>query len=83
MEKEIRFAAFIKTNKRVSVLESTFEKLFIQSFPPVELIIIDNDPKQSAAILVEKLNYLTIKYYGVGYNSGPAGAAKYGLQLLS
>jgi len=76
MEKDICFAAFIKTNKRVSVLESTFEKLFIQSFQPVELIIIDNDPKQSAAILVQKLNYLPIEYYGVGYNFGPAGAAQ-------
>lgn len=83
MEKEIRFAAFIMTYKRVSVLESTLEKLFIQSFPPEKVIIIDNDPEQSAAFLVEKLNYLPIQYYGVGYNSGPAGAAKYGLQLLS
>ena len=82
MEKEIRFAAFIMTYKRVTVLESTLQKLFIQSFPPEKVIIIDNDPEQSAAILGEKLNYLPIEYYGVGYNSGPAGGAKIGMEIL-
>ena len=82
MEKEIRFAAFIMTYKRVTVLESTLQKLFIQSFPPEKVLIIDNDPEQSAAILGEKLNYLPIEYYGVGYNSGPAGGAKIGMEIL-
>jgi GT2 family glycosyltransferase len=63
MEKEIRFAAFIMTYKRVSVLESTLEKLFTQSFPPEKVLIIDNDPEQSVAYLVDRLNYLPVEYH--------------------
>lgn len=77
------FAAFIMTYKRVSVLESTIELLFKQTYPPEKILIIDNDPEQSASVLVNKLNYLPIEYFAVGYNSGPAGAANYGLHLLS
>lgn len=83
MENELRFAAFVMTYKRVSVLESTIQKLFKQSFPPNKVLIIDNDPEQSAAVLVEKLYFLPIEYYAVGYNSGPAGAANYGLHMLA
>jgi GT2 family glycosyltransferase len=83
MENEIHFAAFIMTYKRVSVLESTIEKLFKQSLPPVKVLIIDNDPEKSASVLVDKLFNLPLEYFAVGYNSGPAGAAKYGLNVLT
>ena len=83
MIKSIKFAAFVMTYRRNDTLESTVKQLFEQTFPPQKVIIIDNDPDEGARIVAEKLSQIPVFYYAGGYNSGPAGAAKRGLELLS
>lgn len=83
MNQNLNFAVFIMTYQRVSTLESTINSLLKQSYPPQKILIIDNDPAKSAAVLVSKFTNNSIDYFAVGYNSGPAGAAKVGLEMLS
>jgi GT2 family glycosyltransferase len=83
MIKSSTFAAFIMTYQRNSTLESTIHDLLEQTFPPQKILIIDNDPDQGASVVAEKLSNLPVAYHAVGYNSGPAGAAKKGLEILS
>ncbi len=77
------FAAFIMTYQRNATLESTIHTLLDQTFPPHKILIIDNDPEKVAKLIADKMTHLPVDYYAVGYNSGPAGAAKKGLDILS
>lgn len=79
----IRFASFVMTYKRPETLINTIRQLFLQTYPPHKVLIIDNDPEQSAKSISQQLSNLPIEYFAVGYNSGPAGAAKKGLEILS
>jgi len=78
-----RFAAFVMTYKRPVIAKQTIEALFNQTLPPEKVLIVDNDEFQSGKVLTEQLGHLPLTYYPVGYNSGPAGAAAIGLQLLA
>jgi len=82
MIKDTYFAAFVMTYKRVSVLEKTIKQLLEQSCPPKKILVVDNDPDCSAKDIVSKFPDCEISYHAVGYNSGPAGAAKIGLEIL-
>ncbi len=77
------FAAFIMTYQRNDTLEETIDTILRQTYPPEKVLIVDNDPYQGAKVVSEKLAHLPITYFSVGYNSGPAGAAKKGLEILS
>ncbi|AVR46892.1 glycosyl transferase [Christiangramia fulva] len=79
----IRFAAFVITYNRVQVLPDTIKKILSQSLPPEELLIVDNSDNDTTEKLVESLSNPKISYYKVGYNSGPAGASKIGLEQLA
>ncbi len=83
MKKDIKFAAFIMTYKRVSILETTIVKLLSQTCPPQKIVIVDNDPEKSARVVISKFPNHSISYHAIGYNSGPAGAANAGLEILS
>lgn len=83
MRERLNFAAFIMTYQRPLILEATIDSMLKQTFPPQKILIVDNDPNKSAERLMSKYSHLPIEYYAVGYNSGPAGAAKIGLEILS
>jgi GT2 family glycosyltransferase len=83
MNESLNFAAFIMTYQRVATLESTIKALLNQSCPPQKILIVDNDPDKSAEVLLSKFSNILVEYHPVGYNSGPAGAAKIGLEILS
>ena len=83
MNKDINFAAFIMTYKRVHILETTIDKILNQTYPPQKIVIVDNDPANSASVIISKFPNHSISYHSIGYNSGPAGAAKAGLKILS
>lgn len=83
MRESLNFAAFIMTYQRPLILEATIDIMLKQTFPPQKILIVDNDPNRSAESLMSKYSHLPIEYYAVGYNSGPAGAAKIGLEILS
>lgn len=71
------------TYKRPDRLKDTIQKLFEQSIIPEKVLVVDNDPNQSASSVVDSLSHFNLQYHTVGYNSGPAGAAKIGLQILA
>jgi GT2 family glycosyltransferase len=77
------FAAFIMTYERTSVLKSTINAIFGQTLTPEKILIVDNSDSLDTKMLIEELGYDNVVYHRVGYNAGPAGAAKIGLQILS
>jgi len=79
------FAAFIMTFERPRILLCSIEKLIAQKFPPEVILIIDNSSSLETEIIIQQTygNNKKIVYHRVGYNSGPAGAAKIGLEKLS
>ena len=83
MSKCLNFAAFIMTYQRVPTLEATINAILNQSYPPQKILIVDNDPDKSAEMVLSKFSHILVEYHAVGYNSGPAGAAKIGLEILS
>jgi GT2 family glycosyltransferase len=78
----MRYAAFITTFQRPEILANTVHKLLEQTLRPEKILIIDNDPHESAKGVVEMLQDADISYYGVGENQGPAGGAHQGLKIL-
>jgi GT2 family glycosyltransferase len=81
--KQRRFAGFIMTYQRTEVLADTVERIFNQSLAPEKLLIVDNSSDRRTREFVLRSNDYRLEYYAVGYNSGPAGAAKIGLEKLT
>lgn len=79
----MHFAAFVMTYRRPEILAETIRKLFSQTSPPEKILIVDNDPEQSAFVVKDRFTNNHVDYYSVGYNSGPAGAAYHGLKILT
>lgn len=77
------FAAFIMTYERATILENSIKQILDQSRPPEKILIVDNSISLDTEQLIAQLNDVRLEYCRVGYNSGPAGAAKIGLQRLT
>ncbi len=83
MEPDFLFAGFIMTYNRSEMLKSTIDKIFSQTMPPSKLLIVDNSDNDKTRKLIVELNHPLVDYFPVGFNSGPAGAAKIGLEKLA
>ena len=81
--KDFKFAAFVITYERPIELLKTLQIIKHQEFAPTCILVIDNSESDQTAVEIQKLNDPQIEYYRVGYNSGPAGGAKRGLELLA
>ncbi|WP_290507580.1 glycosyltransferase [Algoriphagus sp.] len=79
----IRFGGFIITYNRPNILLETIEKLFEQTFPPELIWVIDNSDNLKTDYAIAGLLDNRINYFRMGYNAGPAGAAKKGLELCA
>ena len=79
----LKFAGFVITYQRPTILHETIQKLFSQSCPPEKLWIIDNSEDLLTQKLIKSLNDERLVYHRVGYNAGPAGGAGIGLTLVS
>ena len=79
----IKFAGFLMTYERADILEQTIEKILSQSIAPEKLLIVDNSESNTTELMIKRLGNPILVYHKVGKNSGPAGAAKVGLELLS
>lgn len=77
----IKFGGFIITYNRPEILQDTISKIFAQTYPPEVLWIIDNSDNLETDHAIASLLNSRIKYYRMGYNAGPAGAAAKGLEL--
>ncbi len=80
---EERFAGFIITYNRPVKLTETIEKVLSQTYSPEKLWIIDNSDNEDTERKINTLTYENVIYHKVGYNAGPAGAAKIGLCLAA
>lgn len=78
-----KFAGFLMTYERADILEQTIEKILSQSIAPEKLLIVDNSESNATELMIKRLGNPVLVYHKVGKNSGPAGAAKVGLELLS
>lgn len=78
----MRFAAFIMTYERSELLPDTIDKILSQTIPPEKILIVDNSATDKTRELIASLANPKLEYHRVGYNSGPAGAAYYGLKML-
>lgn len=77
----MRFGGFVITYHRPKVLLETLKKLFAQTYPPELIWVIDNSENLETDHAIATLGDPRVKYYRMGYNGGPAGAAVRGLKL--
>jgi GT2 family glycosyltransferase len=77
----IRLGGFVITHNRPEILLKTVQKLFEQSHPPELLWIIDNSENLETDHVIATLMDPRIHYFRMGYNAGPAGGSKKGLEL--
>ncbi len=71
------------TYHRPEILKETIGKIFAQSYPPEFLWVIDNSENLETDHAIASLLDPRIRYHHMGYNAGPAGAAKKGLELCA
>ncbi|MDT0647593.1 glycosyltransferase [Zunongwangia sp. F260] len=76
------FAAFVITYERTDILLETINIIRNQTFPPAYVLIVDNSVSKGTEKAIESLISPKFEYFRVGYNSGPAGGAKIGLQRI-
>lgn len=78
-----KFAAFVMTYERPEVALQTVKKLLDQSLPPEKILVVDNSDTDRTEDVFNCNTHGSISYFRVGNNSGPAGAACYGLKILA
>jgi len=76
-----KLGGFIITYNRPKNLLETIKVVFTQSHPPDFLWVIDNSENLETDHAIATLQDQRIRYYRMGYNAGPAGAAAKGLEL--
>ena len=76
------YSLFVITRNRPSVLKNTLEEIFNQTLPPQSVLIVDNSDNEATLLMYEQANDSRLQYHKVGYNSGPAGGAKIGMEIL-
>ncbi len=79
----IRLGAFVITYNRPDTLLETIQAIFDQTYPPDFLWIIDNSENLETDHAIAGMLDSRIRYYRMGYNAGPAGAAAKGLELCA
>jgi GT2 family glycosyltransferase len=77
------FAGFLMTYERHDKIRGTIDRIFEQTRPPETLLIVDNSESFLTQELITRMCDKRLRYYRVGYNAGPAGAAHFGLKILS
>ncbi|MDT0689831.1 glycosyltransferase [Salegentibacter sp. F188] len=77
------FAAFVITYERTEILLRTIKIIRNQSSPPAYLLIVDNSTTNLTEEALKPLISPELDYLRIGYNSGPAGGAKIGLQHIT
>jgi GT2 family glycosyltransferase len=82
ISKPYSFAAFVITKDRPEILISTISKLLEQTLVPDYILIVDNSASAETKSKFQQMVDDRIGYHAVGYNSGPAGGAYWGLKLL-
>ncbi|MGM0944152.1 MAG: glycosyltransferase [Bacteroidota bacterium] len=79
----LKLGAFIITYHRPQILLDTIKAVFSQTYPPDFIWIVDNSENLETDHAIVSLLDTRIRYYRMGYNAGPAGAAAKGLELCA
>lgn len=79
----MKFGGFVITYNRPEILLRTLDKLLQQTYPTDFLWVIDNSEGLETDHAIGSLLNSKVKYYRMGYNAGPAGAAAIGLELCN
>lgn len=77
-----KFAAFVVTFNRAEILMDTIQKILTQTLPPEKLLVIDNGSTDETKKKLDEL-FPEVEYFRMGYNAGPAGGDKVGLEMLA
>lgn len=72
---------FVVTYHRSAILKETIRKIFDQTVHLSKLFIMDNSEDYLTETMILELEDDRLFYYRMGFNAGPAGAAKKGLEL--
>lgn len=78
----MKVAAFVMTFERPEILQITLKRILEQTLPPELILVVDNSYSSGTKQMIEK-KFPEVVYHRMGYNGGPAGAAKVGLQKLT
>lgn len=76
-------ACFVITYERPQALLNSLKKISSQTCVPTYILILDNSVTDKTEKIVQPFLNEKVRYLKIGYNSGPAGAAKKGLKALS
>ncbi len=79
----LKLGAFVITYNRPDIVLATIRTIFVQTYPPNFLWVIDNSDNLETDHAIAGLLDSRICYYRMGYNAGPAGAAAKGLELCA
>tara|TARA_Y100000588_G_C14037526_1_gene831430 strand:- start:106 stop:972 length:867 start_codon:yes stop_codon:yes gene_type:complete len=71
------------TYNRSAILEGTIKKILSQSLSPEKVLIIDNSDNDETEKMVTAIDDSRLEYLRLGYNAGPAGSARIGLEMLA
>ena len=77
------YSAVVLTYRRVRSLARVIDSLLRQTQPPSLLVVVDNDPDQSAAVVARELAQtcgIAIEYTSTRENLGPAGGWALGVE---
>ena len=78
----MKLAAFVMTFERPVILKDTLSKILGQTLRPEVVMVVDNSFSSDTQNMIKEF-FPEVVYHKVGYNSGPAGAAKVGLERLT
>ncbi|MCR9082282.1 MAG: glycosyltransferase [Cyclobacteriaceae bacterium] len=79
----VKLGAFIITYHRPQILLETIKAVFSQTHSPDFIWIVDNSENLETDHVIASLLDPRIRFYRMGYNAGPAGAAAKGLELCA
>lgn len=77
-----RFAVFVITYNRPHGLSKVLEALLQQTYPPSQVLVVDNGNSAITADTLRSFDDKRIHHHEMGDNLGPAGAAAYGISWL-
>lgn len=79
----IRFGGFVMTFDRPEILRQTILAVLEQTRAPDYLLVVDNGTNPQTEKVVRAFPKALVGYYNMGSNTGPAGAAAFGLEQLA
>jgi GT2 family glycosyltransferase len=77
-----RFGAFVITYNRPAILHRTLNSIANQSVIPELVLVVDNGNAPETKEVVDSYSQLSTIYHCMGENTGPAGAAAFGLNWM-